>query len=203
MANLALEDPADFPSSSQAVASYFRHRLKTSGLSLKQTIAMLTAVPQEALRMGSCRDSATGLTVEALCTLGLGNALAPGDPTLYNEELEIGHRQVGTINLMVAVNRGLTDSALVELLTVVTQAKCVTMFRHAQLSCLSGNICLGTGTDCTAILAPTRHPVTLKYAGLHCKLAEVAARATMQATKLALAAHADHISDRNLSHTAR
>ncbi len=173
-------------------AAWLRSRVRMMGLEARQTVALLTAVPQSALRYGSHCDPETGLTAKAYCTLGLGNASAPGDPATYNEELEIARYRPGTINLTVAVNRALTQSAQIELLSSVTQAKSSVMAAFGRRSSVSGNVCLGTGTDCTAVLSPMLHRVTLRFAGAHCRVAEVAARAAIEAMRSALHAHLAH-----------
>lgn len=202
-ANLTLDNPTECPSDRRELADLIRERLKNIGLPTKHTVALLTAVPQEALRSNSFCDQLTGLTVDVLCTVGLGNAMAPGDSTFYDEELDYASHPPGTINIFLSVNRGLTDGARTELLSVVTLAKCAVMARYALPGRHPGSICMGTGTDCVAILSPASHDKTLHYAGMHCKLAMVSARAVMATLELALKAHSDHIADQQSFATAR
>ncbi len=193
VANRTLGENEGYPDEASRLAQWAKRDLVARGLLPKESVGMLTTVPQAAICMGSRQDRGTGLRVETFCTLGLGNALAPGDGALYNEELGTGKTKPGTINLIVAVNRGLAECAQYELMSVITQAKCAVLLRHGKKSRVSGNICLGTGTDCIAILAPQSHEVTLNYAGLHCKLAEVTAQSVMQAVAKALEVHLSHI----------
>lgn len=191
--NRTLGSHDEYPDKPQGLSEWVRQDLMRLGLEPRTCVGLLTAVPQKALRAANQRDAATGLTVDVLCTLGLGNALAPGDRTLYNEELGSMRHEPGTINIILMLNRCLTECAFHELMSIVTQAKCAALLEHGRKSRISGNICLGTGTDCIAILAPQHGRTRLKYAGLHTKLAEVTAKAVIDSVNSALAAHTEHL----------
>jgi len=93
--------------------------------------------------------SATADGVEACCvvTAGLGNRLRVGDapsPT----------RPVGTINLLCAVSRPLTELAMVEAIALCAEARAIAVVESGARSVLSGLPASGTGTDCQIIACP-------------------------------------------------
>lgn len=99
------------------------------------------------------------VTASCVATVGLSNALAVGD-------LPSAHPTVGTINLLIWLSTGLTDSALVEALSIATEARTVAVTALAVKSRASERIATGTGTDCVAVAAPV-DAQALAYAGKH------------------------------------
>ncbi len=117
------------------------------------------------------RDEATagGVIATALVTAGLANAE------------RVGHRRalpeaVGTINIALVLSTGLTDGAMAEALSLVTEARTTAML-EAGIDLPSGRAS-GTGTDCIALAAP---PGTLAHAGKHTAAGEAIGRATYEA----------------------
>jgi adenosylcobinamide amidohydrolase len=95
-------------------------------------------------------------TAVAVATVGLSNAERIGtrfarDPNAW-----------GTINVAVRMNVGLTDHALLEAVSIATQAR-TTAVIEANLELPTG-IATGTGTDCVAVAAPEGD---VEYAGRH------------------------------------
>ncbi len=108
--------------------------------------------------------------VSCLATVGLGNAE------------RIGHRRnvttkgYGTINLVVLIDLGLSEAAMIEAMTIVAQAR--------TLAVLTADIRLpfgqatGTGTDCIAVACDTGD---IAFTGLHTEIGEAIGRAVFDA----------------------
>jgi adenosylcobinamide amidohydrolase len=112
----------------------------------------------------------------------------------------------GTINIVCALDCGLTDVALLEAMSVVAEARTTAVIEACVGSRRSGRHATGTGTDCIAVLAAlprepgprepgpsepglseaAREP--LAYAGKHTAVGHVLGAATLIATARALAA---------------
>lgn len=123
-----------------------------------------------------------GITATALATVGLSNAE------------RIGIRQTrpagawGTINIAAHIDQPLTQSAAIEALTLMAQARTSAVI-EAQYP-LSGGFATGTGTDCLALASvaqrPQNAPTPLRYAGMHTALGEALGRATKSAVEAGL-----------------
>jgi adenosylcobinamide amidohydrolase len=113
----------------------------------------------------SGRTSAT-----CLATVGLSNAE------------RVGHRRVvesaeyGTINLLAVTDAPLSDAALVELLSIASQARTVAAMEHGPD--LPSGRATGTGTDCIVVAA---RPGAERYAGLHTEVGEAVGAAVYAA----------------------
>ncbi len=171
---------------------FCRQNLESLGLNADRSIMLLTRVSQAALRHERVENQDTGLAIDVFCTAGLGNAVAPGDPTLFDEENEEPKLVPGTINMVVLVNRNLSPSALLELTQVVTMAKCQALYGLGRKSYLSERIALGTGTDCT-VLAGRARGRQLCYGSMIVKLGELTARAAEAAVYAAARLHVRHL----------
>ena len=130
-----------------------------------------------------------GTTAEAVATVGLSNRLAVGDPPTS--------AQIGTINILVVVNRPLSSSALLEAMSIAVEARTAAVISLQQRSSVSSSVATGTGTDCIVIAAPLQPEVELEhYAGKHTELGAVIGRAVLEAVKAGGQACASHLSDR-------
>jgi len=130
-------------------------------LNLKASVVgLMTGVKMERLvrRIGHHGS----FTSECFATVGLSNALAVGDPATYEENL-------GTINLILVINRPLTAAALVEAAAIATEAKVRALYAAGVKSTVSGALATGTGTDCVAIACPSGEPA-YRYCGKHTQL---------------------------------
>lgn len=112
--------------------------------------------------------------VSATCvtTVGLANAERVGA-----RKARAPH--AGTINTLVHVSVPLTDGALVEALSIVTQARTAAIidWGHAE----PGAAVTGTGTDCIVVASPQAGSPHA-YAGLHTALGEAIGGAVYEAT---------------------
>lgn len=93
------------------------------------------------LDLGVERD---GVRARCVATVGLGNALAAGDPAGVAPP-------VGTINLLVHVDVPLSDQALIETSAIATEAKCAAVIGAGVRSRSTGRPATGTGTDCIVV----------------------------------------------------
>jgi adenosylcobinamide amidohydrolase len=110
-------------------------------------------------------------TATCLATVGLGNAVRVGSAP-------VAHQDVGTINLLVHVDRPLSQAALVETISIVAQARTVAMIDLPWKP--SGLAVTGTGTDCIVVATPI-HPDMEQFAGLHTDIGAAVGRAVYDA----------------------
>lgn len=111
--------------------------------------------------------------VRAVATVGLSNALSVGDPP--------GHFAIGTINVLLQVSTALTDSALVEALAVVAEARTAAVLEARVPSRRSSQWATGTGTDCIVVAAPDMDCPAAHYVGKHTLLGSLAGAAVREA----------------------
>lgn len=159
-------------------------RIRSAGRSTGAVAAFLTSRRVSALSRSTV-ETALG-PVDALATVGLGNALRVGDPP--TEEA------LGTINVALRLPVPARPEALVESLAIGQEAKALVVLESGVASTLSRDPASGTGTDCAISLAPapdaTRAPL-LRYAGKHTEIGAAVGRATRSAVERGLTAWAD------------
>ena len=112
----------------------------------KESIVMMTAVEQRFQSSTDRHSSDDRFAVRTYATVGLGNALAAGDPVSIAPKF-------GTINLIVAIAGTLSDEALLECIAIATEAKARFLFERRVQSGISCAMATGTGTDCVTILS--------------------------------------------------
>ena len=151
------------------VTGWFKDELKAQGF--EDTVAFLTSRHVCCFHEASASVGAT--TADCVATVGLSNAE------------RVGHRENrqaqdwGTINIAVRLSDALSQTGLIETLSIATQARTAAIM-DIGLPLTSG-IATGTGTDCIAIAAP---PGQSDYAGLHTDLGEAVGAAVYRATAL-------------------
>ena len=124
----------------------------------------ITYFTQETVQVGDVHS-------HCVATVGLSNAE------------RIGHRidrstmDWGTINIAVSLNCGLSQTGLIEALSIATQARTAAIM-DAGVQLPSG-VATGTGTDCIAVAAPSGSG---DYAGLHTRIGEAVGAAVYRAT---------------------
>jgi adenosylcobinamide amidohydrolase len=143
---------------------------------------MATAVEMKNL----VQVSRSGGNAEVTCfaTVGCGNALSVGDPASVTLE-EPAPSPLHTINMILAVQPGLTDEAMVEAIQIATEGRVRALYEAGITSSVSNLAATGTGTDCIAVasLGRGREP----YCGKHTQLGELIGRAAYTAVKNGLA----------------
>lgn len=97
------------------------------------------------------------VTASCLATIGLSNAVRIGaEPH--------GSRRAGTINILAHVDQPLSVAAMLEALTIATEARTAAVMELGLD--FGGGIVTGTGTDCIAVAAPPGDAEE-NFAGLH------------------------------------
>jgi adenosylcobinamide amidohydrolase len=150
------------------VTDWLRGELAARGQA--QAVALLTSRDLDAYETATA--SVEAVTATCVATVGLSNAERIGT------RLDRSGHDWGTINLAVLVSQPLTQAALLETLSIATQARTVAV-TDTGLELPTG-IATGTGTDCIAIAAP---PGDTAYAGLHTAIGEAVGRATFDAVR--------------------
>jgi adenosylcobinamide amidohydrolase len=97
-----------------------------------------------------------------VATVGLGNALAAGDPPGPS-------RPVGTINLLARVSTPLAEEAMVEACALAAEARAAALLALEVPSRVSGRPASGTGTDCIVIASPAGEPRE-RWVGKHTRI---------------------------------
>lgn len=111
-----------------------------------------------------------GTRAQAVATVGLSNGERVGSRVDYSG------RDWGTINVAVCLNAGLSQTGLLEAMSIAVQARTAAVM-DAQFALPIG-IATGTGTDCVAIAAPAGET---DFAGLHTDIGESVGRAVYDA----------------------
>jgi adenosylcobinamide amidohydrolase len=107
-------------------------------------VGLLTA--RDVRRYEDERTECDGVHARCVTTVGLGNALAVGDPPHA--------RGVGTINLLCQVSVALTEEGLIEACALAAEARTAALLAATVPSSVSGRPASGTGTDCIVIACP-------------------------------------------------
>ncbi|MCA0921876.1 adenosylcobinamide amidohydrolase [Pseudooceanicola nanhaiensis] len=111
-----------------------------------------------------------GIRAMAVATVGLSNAERVG------HRMDYTGRDWGTINVALRLSCGLTQAALIEALSIATQARTAAVI-EAGMRLPTGRA-TGTGTDCIAVAAPSGAEA---YCGLHTAAGEATGRAVYDA----------------------
>lgn len=149
-------------------AALLRARLEEARLD--SAVGLLTST--DLTRHVQTLEQAGAVAVAATATVGLSNRVAVGDPWSL--------QGVGTINLLVVIDRPATSAALLEVLSVAAEARTVAVLRSGLSSTVSLNDATGTGTDCIVVAAPQRPGKPLVYAGKHTPLGCAVGRAVLR-----------------------
>ena len=110
-----------------------------------------------------------GARVTCFTTVGCGNALSVGDPASLT--IEEQGPSLHTINMILAVQPGLSDEAMVEAVQIATEGRVRALYENGIKSCRSDLPATGTGTDCVAIVSLGDGVEC--YCGKHTKLGEL------------------------------
>lgn len=127
-------------------------------------VAFLTS--RDVSRFTQCIATVDDITAHAVATTGLSNAERVGARVDYSG------RDWGTINVAVQLSAGLSQTALIEALSIAVQARTTAVIDAGWP--LPNGPATGTGTDCLAVAAPDGAAC---YAGLHTALGEAIGRA--------------------------
>ncbi|HEY6368900.1 MAG TPA: adenosylcobinamide amidohydrolase [Candidatus Binatia bacterium] len=144
-------------------------------------VAMATAVQMRHAVQVSMESS--GARVVCFATVGCGNALSVGDPATVTTEQPVA--ALHTINMILTVEPGLADEAMVEAVQIATEGRVRALYEKGIKSCQSGLPATGTGTDCVAVVS-LGDGVDL-YCGKHTKLGELIGSAAYKCVAKGLA----------------
>lgn len=153
--------PEDFD-----VDRWFRDELAARGRA--DAVGLLTSRNIEAYDVAE--HTADGVHARAVATVGFSNAERIGT------RLDRTGKDWGTINVAVQVDAPLSDAALIETLSIATQAR-TTAVIEAGYDLPTGRA-TGTGTDCIAVAAPQGE---IAFAGLHTAVGEAVGAAVYDA----------------------
>lgn len=142
-----------------------------------ETIAMMTSRRLDRFVHWTEKDG--DLQVDVVATVGLSNGMAVGDPATYRLG-ESGSEVPGTINIHSHVSWPLSDTALVEGLALVAEARTAALLERPMESTLSSHPVTGTGTDCIAVTCPVGQ-APQPYAGKHGVVGATLGRAVRRA----------------------
>ncbi|MDC0254722.1 adenosylcobinamide amidohydrolase [Bacteriovoracales bacterium] len=149
--------------------SYLKKRWKDEDLT--PDIAFMTSA--EINDFVCKKETFKDFEVSVLSTVGMGNALRAGDPGGY-------HLSLGTINILIEINKTFSSGALIEAISLGTEAKTAAVMDLNISSNMSGEKATGTGTDCMAV-ASHKGQAPLMYCGKHTKVGELIGKATYEA----------------------
>lgn len=136
---------------------------------------MLTAAKLE--RFVERQVEVAGVVATAVVTVGLSNRLRIGDPPVSGA--------LGTINLLVHLDRPLSLEAQLEAVSLAVQARTVAVQDSGLASVVSGAPATGTGTDCVVLACPEGAP-ELRFAGMHTAVGAALGQAALQACDAAV-----------------
>ncbi|WP_050930333.1 adenosylcobinamide amidohydrolase [Aestuariivita boseongensis] len=147
------------------------HRWLTAELGKRGDEGAVTLLTSRDLDAFEVADAtAEGITARCVATVGLSNAEHIGT------RLDRSAKDWGTINVAVQVDAPLADAALVELVSIVAQARTAAVIEMAHD--LPTGRTTGTGTDCIAIAALRGEA---PFAGMHTPVGEAVGRAAYDA----------------------
>lgn len=158
VANITISKDLNVPAS--LMFDYCESVLDLAGVDSKNTVALLTSVPQIYLGQSACG--------KCLVTAGLGNACPLIPENVWDEKRdEMMVYRPGTINCILVLSDSLSQSALVEAYGMVKVA--ISEVVRFWSLCRGDYVYVGTPTDCTALFCPQNGP-KIKFAGLGTKI---------------------------------
>jgi adenosylcobinamide amidohydrolase len=132
-----------------------------------KVVGMATAV--EMRHMVQVSMTSHGSRVTCFTTVGCGNSLSVGDPASI--AIEESAPTLHTINMILTVEPGLSDAAMVEAVQIATEGRVRALYENGIKSCRSDLPATGTGTDCVAVVS--LGDGVERYCGKHTKLGEL------------------------------
>lgn len=143
------------------------------GMSLP-VVGMMTAASMKSCRVRYIKRD--HVFVCCVATTGIANARRAGDPADAEGwqacQRTAGVLPAGTINIAVFTNANLSDTAKVEALQIIAEAKAAACHDGNVISPLSQLAATGTGTDSTAVFSDPEG-VPIDYCGKHVVMGEI------------------------------
>jgi adenosylcobinamide amidohydrolase len=157
-------------------------RQAASRIGIKGTfVGLLTGA--DVRRFSMARAVYNELQAYVISTAGCGNLGTAGETANYVE----GHSPrvpAGTINIIVALNYAFTHEAMLEAMSIVTEAKVRAIYELGLKSVATGESATGTGTDCIAVAVG--HDRRYIFCGKHTKWGELVGKASLESIRGAL-----------------
>lgn len=146
-------------------------RARIAGAALDDAVVLVTSRDIRRYRCAHAR--ANEEEARCLTTVGLSNSERVG------ARLHQPPHFAGTINTLVHVSRPLSEAAMIEAISIATEARTAAVL-DADVR-RGGLTITGTGTDCIAVAAPLAGEAT-RYAGKHTAIGEAIGAAVYRAT---------------------
>ncbi len=162
-------------------AAFLMQRMAARGLA--GAIGLMTSTPLATYQLATAmRD---GVGAACLMTLGLGNAERIGQRRSSAVDVGEGAPAIGTINALCHLAVPLTEPAMLEALSIATQARTAAILDRRYAAASGGGAVTGTGTDCLVIACPATG-IDQPFAGLHTSIGEALGAAVLTATARAM-----------------
>jgi len=158
---------ADLPPEVDAF-EIIRQRLAPAGLDDSVTLDTTRGISRYQVARATVEDQ----HVRCIATVGLSNSERVGT------RLHQPPPFAGTINLLVHIGQSLTEGAMLEAMSIATEARTAAVIDSGIAR--GGLAVTGTGTDCVAVAAPLGDE-PLQYAGKHTALGEATGAAVYRA----------------------
>jgi adenosylcobinamide amidohydrolase len=136
------------------------------------TDAVLLVTSRTLARHHVAEATVEGCRAVCLATVGLSNGERVGERSRAPVSLP------GTINILLHVSKTLSPAAMIETVSIVTQARTLAVI-EANVE-RGGVPVTGTGTDCIVVASPVEGPAET-FAGLHTAIGEAAGKAVYHA----------------------
>lgn len=159
---------ADLPPGVDAI-EVVRRRASAAGLD--DAVTLVTS--RDIRRHHFAHIGTEGAHARCLTTVGLSNSERVGTRLHQPPPL------AGTINTLVHIGQPLTDGALIEAVSIATEARTAAVMDSGVRR--NGVAVTGTGTDCIAVAAPLGENAA-QYAGKHTAIGEAIGAAVYKAT---------------------
>jgi len=150
---------------------FLRQRLEESGMA--EAVGLLTSRSLDSYV--DVERSYGSWSARCIATVGLGNALRVGDPPGPTG-------RIGTVNLLCSISGALSANALIEMLSLASEARTAAILEARVPSGVSGLAATGTGTDCIVVSAAA-DGVALEYAGKHTVVGHLIGAAVTEAMR--------------------
>lgn len=126
-----------------------------------------------------------GVRATCLMTLGLSNAERVGSRSRQGSIAHDCRAAVGTINALCHVSVPLTEPAMVEAVSVATQARTTAILSYQYERFAGEGAVTGTGTDCIVVSCPVEG-MRQQYCGLHTPIGKALGASVLAATHAAM-----------------
>jgi adenosylcobinamide amidohydrolase len=157
-------------------------RQAASRIAIKGTfVGMLTGA--DVRKFSMARAVHNELQAYVISTAGCGNLATVGETGNYIEG-KSASMSAGTINIIVILNYSFTHEAMLEAMSIVTEAKVRALYELGLKSVATQESATGTGTDCIAIAVG--HDRRYIFCGKHTKWGELVGKASLDSIRGAL-----------------